>query len=72
MEWGSRSFNVKGPRTGREVKDWGILGTVSKAIRLGKAVREAQAAHADVVAAVLEAGEGRSLLGERSSMSAAG
>ncbi len=62
MEWGSRSFNVKGPRTGREVKDWGILGTVSKAIRLGKAVREAQAAHADVVAAVLEAGEGRSLL----------
>ena len=62
MEWGSRAFNVKGPRTGREVKDWGILGTVTKAVRLGRAVREAQASHSDAVAAVLAAGEGRALL----------
>ena len=62
MEWGSRAFNVKGPRTGREVKEWGILGTVTKAIRIGSAVREAQVAHGDVVAEVLAEGSGRALL----------
>lgn len=61
MEWGNRAFNVKGPRTGREVKDWGILGTVTKAISIGKAVRCAQAENADPVSAVLSAGEGRKL-----------
>ena len=62
MEWGSRAFNVKAPRTGREVKEWGILGTVTKAIRIGAAVREAQAGHSDVVAEVLAEGAGRPLL----------
>ena len=62
MEWGSRAFNVKGPRTGREVKEWGILATVTKAIRIGAAVREAQAAHRDTVAEVLAEGSGCLLL----------
>lgn len=62
MEWGSRAFNVKGPRTGREVRDWAILGTVSRAIELGVAVRSAQSSHEDPVQAVLAAGEGKALL----------
>ena len=62
-EWGCRAFNVKAPRTGREVREWGILGTVTKAIGLGAALRRARAAGADPVAAVLAAGGGHALLG---------
>lgn len=53
-EVGSTSATCKAPRTGREVKDWGILNTVTKAISLGQAVLDARAAHNDPVAAVLE------------------
>jgi DUF917 family protein len=40
------------------VKEWGILDTVTHAIRLGRAVLAARSRHADPVEAVLEAGEG--------------
>jgi DUF917 family protein len=53
-EVGSTSATCKAPRTGREVKDWGVLHTVTKATSLGRAVLDARARHADPVAAVLE------------------
>ncbi|PRX06583.1 DUF917 domain-containing protein [Martelella mediterranea] len=52
-EVGSTSATCKAPRTGREVKDWGVLHTVTKAIALGRAVQDARAAHSDPVAAVV-------------------
>lgn len=61
VEAGSIAATCKAPRTGAEVKRWGILGTTTKAIALGRAVREARRAHADPVAAVLAA-EGGVLL----------
>jgi DUF917 family protein len=53
-EVGSTSATCKAPRTGREVKDWGVLHTVTKATRLGGAVMKARAAHTDPIAAVLD------------------
>lgn len=53
-EVGSTSATCKAPRTGREVKDWGVLHTVTKATSLGRAVLAARARHTDPVAAVLE------------------
>jgi DUF917 family protein len=61
VEMGSIASTCKAPRTGREVKDWGILYTQTKAIRLGQAVQAARRGHADPVAAILEA-EGGKLL----------
>ena len=55
VEVGSVAATCKAPRTGREVKDWGILGTTTKAIRLGALVRAAQRRHEDPVAAILAA-----------------
>ena len=52
-EVGSTAATCKAPRTGREVKDWGVLHTVTKATGLGRAVLEARAAHTDPVAAVI-------------------
>lgn len=52
-EVGSTSATCKAPRTGREVKDWGVLHTVTKATALGRAVTEARRRHDDPVAAVL-------------------
>ncbi|CDN55767.1 Protein of hypothetical function DUF917 [Neorhizobium galegae bv. officinalis bv. officinalis str. HAMBI 1141] len=52
-EVGSTAATCKAPRTGREVKDWGVLYTVTKAVSLGRAVLEARAAHTDPVEAVL-------------------
>lgn len=57
-EVGSIAATCKAPRTGREVKEWGILYTTSKAIALGRAVRDARRIHADPVAAVVEAEHG--------------
>lgn len=51
---GSTAATCKAPRTGREVKDWGILNTITKATALGRAVLDARAAHADPVQAVLD------------------
>jgi DUF917 family protein len=58
---GSIAATCKAPRTGREVKDWGILNTVTKAIRIGQAVLDARRRHADPIEAVLSA-EGGTLL----------
>lgn len=61
VEVGSVAATCKAPRTGREVKDCAILGTTTKAIRLGEAVQAARRAHRDPVEAVLEAEGGRLL-----------
>jgi DUF917 family protein len=61
VEVGSIASTCKAPRTGREVKDCGILHTTTKAIRLGAAVRAARRAHRDPVQAVIEAESGRML-----------
>lgn len=53
-EVGSTAATCKAPRTGREVKDWGIHGSVTKAIGLGRAVQKAHAGHADPIQAVLD------------------
>lgn len=54
VELGSIASTCKAPRTGREVKDWGIHYTTTKAIRLGQAVLRARREHADPIAAVLQ------------------
>ena len=61
VEYGSIASTCKAPRTGLEVKEWGILGTTSKAIAIGHAVREAQACHTDPIAAILEVEPGKVL-----------
>jgi len=61
VELGSIASTCKAPRTGREIKDWGIHFTVSKAIAIGRRVREAQRRHEDAVAAILDEGSGKLL-----------
>ena len=56
---GSTAPTAKAPRTGREVKDCGILYSVTRAINLGLTVHNARARHTDPVAAVLESEGGR-------------
>ena len=60
IEYGSTATICKG-RTGAQVKQWGIYGTITKAIAIGQAVREAQRKHEDPVAALLAAEPGRLL-----------
>lgn len=60
-EYGSVASTCKAPRTGAEVKRWGIPFTTSKAIGIGRAVREAQRRHEDPIAAVLAAEPGKLL-----------
>lgn len=60
-EVGSTAATCKAPRTGREVKDWGIHYTVTKAVELGRAVIEARARHDDPVRAVLDHEGGKQL-----------
>lgn len=60
-EVGSTAATCKAPRTGREVKEWGIHDTVTKAVDLGKAVLDARRRHADPVEAILEHEGGKSL-----------
>jgi DUF917 family protein len=60
-EFGSRAFSCKPPRSGREVKDWGIHGSVTQAIELGRAVHGARQRHEDPIAALLAQGGGRPL-----------
>ena len=57
-ELGSIVATCSAPRSGREVKDHALLGSVSKAIRLGRAVRDAQQAHQSPIRAVLDAERG--------------
>jgi DUF917 family protein len=61
VEVGSVAATCKAPRTGREVKEWGILNTTTQAIRLGKVVREARSAKADPIQALLDAEKGKAL-----------
>jgi DUF917 family protein len=60
-EYGSIASTCKAPRTGAEVKKWGIHGTTTKAIKIGRAVREAQRTHQDPVAAILSVEPGKVL-----------
>ena len=60
-EMGSIASTCKAPRTGAEVKAWGIHFTTSKAIGIGRRVREAQRLHVDPIAAVLEEAAGKLL-----------
>ena len=61
VEYGSIASTCKAPRTGAEVKKWGIHGTTTKAIAIGSAVREAQRKHEDPVAAILSVEPGKTL-----------
>jgi DUF917 family protein len=61
VEMGSIASTCKAPRTGAEIKEWGIHFTVSKAIGIGRRVREAQRQHADPVAAILDEAQGKQL-----------
>ena len=58
-EMGASAATCKAPRSGVEVKQFGILYTTSKAIRLGETVLEAKRVHADPIEAVLEASHGK-------------
>ena len=58
-EVGSIAATCKAPRTGKEVKDCGILDTVTKAVAIGRVVLAARRSHADPVAAVIEAEGGK-------------
>ena len=53
-EYGSVASTCKAPRTGAEIKRWGILHSTTKAIRIGAAVRAAQRQTADPIAAILD------------------
>ena len=61
VEMGSIASTCKAPRTGREIKKWGIHFTVSKAIGIGRRVREAQRLHQDPIAAILDEAQGKKL-----------
>ncbi|MBV8739696.1 MAG: DUF917 domain-containing protein [Alphaproteobacteria bacterium] len=60
---GSIASTCKAPRTGAEVKEWGIHFTVSKAIGIGRRVKEAQHRHEDPIAAILDEAHGKRLFG---------
>jgi hypothetical protein len=60
-EFGSIAATCKAPRTGAEVKRWGIPYTTTQAIRLGHVVREANKRHDDPIAAIREAERGKRL-----------
>ena len=61
VEMGSIASTCKAPRTGSEIKEWGIHFTVSKAIGIGRRVREARRRHDDPVAAILDEAHGKML-----------
>jgi DUF917 family protein len=61
VEMGSIASTCKAPRTGREVKDWSIHFTVTKAIGIGRRVREAARRHEDPIAAILDEAGGKQL-----------
>ena len=58
IEMGSIVATCSAPRSGREVKDHAILGSNTRAMRLGAAVRAARQAHSSPIDAVLEAEHG--------------
>lgn len=58
-EMGSTASTCKAPRTGREVKDHGVLYTTSKAIALGAALLRARAEHSDPIEAIIKQSNGK-------------
>lgn len=60
-EIGSVAATCKAPRTGAEIKQHGVLYSVSKAITLGTDVLNARAAHGDPIKAVLSSTNGKCL-----------
>jgi DUF917 family protein len=60
-EFGSVASTCKAPRRGAEVKRWGIPGTTSQAIRLGRVVMAANRRHDDPIDAILAAERGKRL-----------
>lgn len=61
VEMGSIASTCKAPRTGREVRDWGIHFTTTAAIRIGRVVQEANRRHEDPIAALLDSEGGKKL-----------
>ena len=61
-ELGAIAATCNPPRTGHEVKTGSHLHTVSKALRIGRTIRRAQAMHRDPVAALLTRERGIELL----------
>jgi hypothetical protein len=61
VELGSTAATCKAPRSGAEVKRWGIPHTTTQAIALGQAIRLAQREHRDPIEAILQAEDGRLL-----------
>jgi DUF917 family protein len=57
-EMGSVAATCRPPRRGRDIKANGVFHSVSRAIRLGAAVRSARARHVDPVPTILEAEHG--------------
>ncbi|MFZ5781177.1 MAG: DUF917 domain-containing protein [Pseudomonadota bacterium] len=57
-EMGAVASACKAPRTGREIREHGILYSLSKAIRIGRVVHEARRRREDAVAALVEAESG--------------
>lgn len=60
-EVGSIAATCKAPRSGREVKDFTIHNTTTKAIGLGRAVKEARRRHDDPVRAIIDSCSGKLL-----------
>jgi len=60
-ELGSTASTCKAPRTGAEVKEWGIHFTTTKAIGIGRTLEAAQKAHTDPIHALVGT-EGAKLL----------
>src|SRR4029077_13988880 len=61
VEMGSIASTCKAPRTGAEVKEWGIHFTTTKAIGIGRQVRAANRLHEDPIAAILDEAQGKQL-----------
>jgi uncharacterized protein len=59
VEVGSIASTCKAPRTGKEVKECGILYSTTKAIGIGETVQSARRHHRDPVQAVIDAERGR-------------
>ena len=62
VEVGSIAATCKAPRTGKEVKDFGILNTVTKAVGIGRAVMAARKEHRDPIDAILKLEHGKLIL----------
>ena len=61
VEVGSIASTCKAPRTGKEVKECAILYSTTKALGIGRTVRDARRAHRDPIDAVVAREGGRLL-----------